>query len=99
MKTFMVESKTTQMYATRRRMVMGIMGRQLCPCLRTTRLPGEHMTFTSRRAVGKDNANGTGSKPKVICATNERIQAQRCLKGGLAKQTQNDLTTNKRSIV
>ena len=49
------------------------------------------MTFTSRKVVGKDNANGIGNKPKVICAMNERIQTQRCLNGALAKQTQNDL--------
>jgi hypothetical protein len=30
------------------------------------------MKFTSRKAVGKDNVNGTGCKPKLTCAKNER---------------------------
>jgi hypothetical protein len=74
-----------------RRTAMGIMGRHHLLCLRTMRLPGEHMTFMSRRAVGKDNASGTGSKLKMIYAANERIKAQRRSKGGFAKQTENDL--------
>ena len=55
-----------------RRMVMGIMDRHRPPCQHTTILPGGRMKSISRMAVGKDNVNGTGSKPKMNCATNER---------------------------
>ena len=57
-----------------RSLLIDIMNRQCPSYLRTTRLPSEHMKFTSRRVVGKDNVNGTGSKPKMICAADERLE-------------------------